>query len=420
MEVKLRYGADEIEVELPDGRVAFVAGPEEARGAGDLESRVAEALANPVGSPPLRRVAGKGKKVAIAVDDLTRSTPCRAILPKVLGELAEAGVREKDVKVIIALGTHRPMTDAEIVERYGEEVVSRVEVENHDAKSKGAVTLGKTPSGTPVIVNREFQSAEVKVAIGNVIPHLYAGWSGGAKSVQPGVSSEATTFSTHIAAARVPFEEILGKAENPIRRDMEDVARRVGLDFIVNTVLNGRGELVEAFAGDMVRAHREAVGLASGIFCPRIPSEADVVLVSSHPADIDYWQAVKGAVSASMAVKRGGTVILVTPCREGISPTHPDAERHGRHDLQEVERLVEDRAIQDLASAAFAMVQARVRRKAKLVIVSEGLSRRQCASLGAEKAGSVREALEVSEAVSGRQASIGVLTTSEVVPVIER
>ncbi|MGQ9515178.1 MAG: nickel-dependent lactate racemase [Thermoproteota archaeon] len=421
MKLELRYGLDKVALELPNERVLFVAKPHNVQGVKNMDEEVRRSLANPIGSLPLGRLAKEGKKVAIVVDDITRLTPCRSILPAIIDELTGSGVSEKDIKIIIALGTHRPMTDKEIVDRYGEDVVSRIEVVNHNARDEdGLIDLGKTSLGTPVVVNREFYSADVKIAIGNVIPHLYAGWSGGAKAVQPGISSELTTYFTHIAAARIPFEEILGKAENPIRHEIEDVAKKVGLDFIVNTVLNDRAELVRAFAGDMIQAHREAVGLAERIFCPKIPSLADIVIASSYPADIDYWQAVKGAVAASLATKRGGAIVLLAPCYEGISPTHPEAERHGFHKLHEVEELVKNGTIRDLASAAFAMVQARIRDRAKLIIVSDYLDEQRCASLGAIKADSLQEALKVSQNMLGDRAIIGVLTSSELVPVIER
>jgi len=416
----LRYGSSEVVVKLPDDRVLYMAEPIDVRGVANQGDEVRRALANPIGSAPLRDIARRGKRVAIAVDDITRSTPCRTILPVVIDELVTAGVSARDIEVIIALGTHRKMSEEEVLERYGEEVVSRIEIANHDAGDPDElIDLGQTPSGTPIIVNRSFYEADVRVAIGNVIPHMYAGWSGGAKAVQPGVSSEATTYSTHIAAARIPLEELVGKVENPIRREMEMVAQSVGLHFILNTVLNERGELVKAFAGDMVRAHREAVRLAGSIFCPKIPSAADIVLASSHPADIDYWQAIKGAVISSLSVRNGGAIILLTPCEEGISPTHPEAERYGTIQLHEVEALVKAGVIRDLASAAFAMVQARIRTKARLLIVSEGLGQLQCKALGAEKAESIQGAIELAEKVLGRDAMFGILKCSELAPVIE-
>jgi len=394
-----------------------MAEPVYVRGVGNEVDEVRRAIANPIDSAPLRDLARRGKRVAIAVDDITRSTPCRTILPVVVDELVAAGVSARDVKIIIALGTHRKMSEEEILGRYGEEVVSRIEIVNHDAGDKDAlIDLGQTPSGTPIIVNRSFYEADVRVAIGNVIPHMYAGWSGGAKAVQPGVSSEATTYSTHIAAARIPLEELVGKVENPVRLEIERVAQRVGLDFILNTVLNYRGELVKAFAGDMVRAHREAVRLAEGIYCPTIPQVADIVLASSHPADIDYWQAIKGAVVSSLSVRNGGVIVLLTPCEEGISPTHPEAERYGALQLHDVEGLVRAGVIRDLSSAAFAMVQARIRAKARLLIVSDGLGRRQCEAIGVEKAESVQDAIELAEDVLGRDARFGVLKCSELAP----
>jgi nickel-dependent lactate racemase len=372
-----------------------------------------------MGSPPLSALIRPDSRVAIVVDDLTRLTPCRSILPVVLNELTNRGVREGNIRIIVALGTHRPMSRGEMAERYGERIIDRVEVKNHEAGNmENIVDLGRTAAGTPVLVNREFYEADVKVAIGNVIPHMYAGWSGGAKAVQPGVSSEATTYSTHIAAARIPLEEIVGRVENPVRQEIERVAKKAGLNFIVNTVLNERGELVKAFAGHMIRAHREAVRFAQGIFCPKIPSEADIVLASSYPADIDYWQAMKGAVASSLVVRKGGAIILLTPCKEGISPTHPEAEKYGSFQLREVESFVQTGVLRDLASAAFAMVQARIRAKAKLVIVSEGLSQGQCRSLGAEKAGGVEEAIRLVDAALGGEARVGVLKSSELAPII--
>lgn len=365
------------------------------------------------------RLIRKGAKVAIAVDDLTRLTPCRSVLPVVVDELIEAGVREGDISVIVALGTHRPMSEEEMIARYGEGIMRRIGVVNHDARdARKLVNVGETPSGTPIIVNKEFYESGLRIAIGNVVPHMYAGWSGGAKAVQPGVSSEATTDRTHIAAARLPLEDVVGNVENPIRHEMESVARKTGLNFIVNTVLNENGDLVRAFGGDMVSAHREAVELAKTIFCPRIPAPADVVIASSYPADIDYWQAIKGAVAAFLAVKRGGVIVLVTPCREGIAVPHPEVERYGSLQSHEVEELIRNGTMRDLAAAACILVQSRIRAKARLMIVSEGLSRRDCESIGAEKMGAVDEAVEEAERALGKRASYGVLTCSELAPVV--
>jgi len=419
MKFGLRHGSSEVVVELPTDRVLFMAEPVDVRGVANQGDEVRRALATPLGSRPLRELVQKGKKVAIAVDDITRLTPCRSILPVVIDELISAGVNVRDIMMIIALGTHREMSEEEVLDRYGEEIVSRIEIVNHDARNPDKlIDLGQTPSGTPIVVNRAFYEADVKVAIGNVIPHMYAGWSGGAKAVQPGVSSEATTYSTHLAAARIPLEELVGKIENPVRREMEMVAKSVGLNFILNTVLNERGELVKVFAGDMVRAHREAVRLACSIFCPRIPSGADIVLASSHPADIDYWQAIKGAVISSIAVRKGGAMILLTPCEEGISPTHPEAERYGALQLHDVEALVKEGVIRDLSSAAFALVQARIRAKARLLIVSDGLGQRECKALGVEKVESVQDAIGLAEKVLGGNARFGILKCSELAPVI--
>ena len=168
-----------------------------------------------------------------------------------LEELNAAGVRDADITVLIALGTHRPMTKAECVVRYGQEVVDRVKVMNLPQDPGSFQDLGKTPSGVPIHVSRLYLESQLSIAVGNIIPHMYAGWAGGAKMIQPGVTDHVTTAETHLMAGPRVYE-ILGQVDNPVRREMEAIALKTGLKCIVNVVLNSEGEIVAVVAGHPV------------------------------------------------------------------------------------------------------------------------------------------------------------------------
>ena len=256
--IELFYGSDSVQAIVPSDQVTWVVSPQRLEPVTNVDTEVKRALDNPIGSDNLQALVGrKGKKTIILVDDYTRATPAAEILRPLLAELNAAGVEDKDITLLTALGTHRAMTDDECAVRYGADVVQRVQVRNHDWQDETQlVELGKTGTGIPVIINKHFLEADIKLAIGNIIPHIYAGWSGGAKAVQPGICGGATTAMTHVVAA-LNCTEILGQADNPVRQEMEEIARRAGLDMIVNTVLNTDGSVVRVVAGDVVVAHRE-------------------------------------------------------------------------------------------------------------------------------------------------------------------
>ena len=174
----------------------------------------------------------------------------------------------------------------------------------------------------PVHVNKKILEADYVVGLGNIIPHCDAGFSGGAKIVQPGVCGFATTAATHIAAALL--DEIpLGDLNNPCRQGIEEVAGKVGLKFIINVVMSPSGEVIDVFAGDFIAAHRAGAILAEQVYGVEIPELADIVIVSSQPGDIDFWQGEKALISAYFCVKKGGIIIFVAPCYEGMEHNHP-------------------------------------------------------------------------------------------------
>jgi len=374
------------------------------------EGEIRHALAHPIGTPPLAELASHCRKAVILVDDNTRATPQRRILPVLLDELNRAGMPDEAITVIIALGTHRPMAPEECLSRFGAEVMERVEVVNHPFDEPGQlVNLGETASGIPISVNRRYHESDFSIAVGNIIPHIYAGWSGGGKMVQPGVCGPETTAATHFAAAGM-VPQILAVLDNPIRKEIDEVARRSGLSMIINTVLNREGGIVKVVAGDVAEAFKAGVKAAEPIYTAEVEEYPDIVVASSHPADLDLWQAAKALVHGGLMAKVGGTLILATPCPEGVARQHPIVLELGDAPPAEVRRRAERMSPIELIGAASHMAMGAIRERVDVVIVSDGMKEWEARRLGFGYAHHVQEALEEAFARHGAEARVGVLT----------
>ena len=403
------YGRAQRTVRLPEANLCWVAGPQDVPAAPDVKETVLAALRAPLGSPGLAELVRRhGKKTVILVDDGTRATPQKVVLPILLDELNRAGVPDEQVTLIIGLGTHRPMDVEDCRERFGEEVMRRVKVENLAQGPEDFVDLGVTDLGIPVQVSRKLLESELSIAVGTIIPHMYAGWSGGAKMVQPGASSALTTARTHLMAGPRVYE-ILGQVENPVRREMEAVAVRAGLKFILNFVLNPAGQVVAAVAGDVVLAHRAGVELASPIYTVEVPHRADIVIASAHPADRDLWQGYKPVNNCGMLVRDGGTLILFIAAPEGIAPDHPQMLDLGPKTGEEVMQMVRDGLVADEVAAATHIAYDQTRRRIRIVLVTEGISPQDGARIGLLATPDHRPALAEALERYGPQSQIGIV-----------
>ena len=408
--IALPYGNSVKTIEVPDANLAWVAGPKHAPPVADLEQAVRDALRNPIGSPSLAElVARRGRRTVILVDDGTRGTPQKLIVPILLDELTAAGVSEADICILVALGTHRHMSPNELIGRLGKDVCERIEVLNLPQDPGDFVDLGVTPLGIPIQVSRRYLESDVSIAVGNIVPHMYAGWAGGAKMVQPGVTSAKTTARTHLIAGPRVYE-ILGDVDNPVRKEMEEIAARTGLAFILNVVLNASGEVAAVVAGDMVRAHRAGVEIARGIYTIEVAEKPDIVIASSHPADRDLWQGFKPVNSCGMLVKDGGTLILLIPAPEGLAPDHPQLVELGETPAAEVLRMVEAGLIADEVAAATYLAFERTRRRVHVMLVSDGVSCTEARRIGITAMPSLDAALSAAFARHGTAARIGVVT----------
>jgi nickel-dependent lactate racemase len=365
---------------IPGKNLLFDIAPRETRPAPNFDDCIQTALNRPIGAPTLADQVLPGMKIIIISDDNTRPTPTRRILPLLLDHLNGCGIPDHDIRILISSGTHRPMTEAELHEKYGPNVRGRVTILPHRYKDPDElVDCGHTQSGVPITVNRHALQADFRIAIGNIVPHHPAGWSAGAKAVLPGIGGEETVARMHLFGSCRPA---LGVIESAMRREMEDFAGRIGLNFILNVVLNRTGALVSAFAGHYVDAHRAGVAVARQVYGAPIPQQADLVISSTAPVDFDFFQGDKGITSAEPAVRLGGEILCVTGCKEGVSPAHPElAEYVGRMTNPEIWAMLEHGA-PDPLTAAEAIVINDIRDRVKITLATEGLTPEICRAMG--------------------------------------
>jgi nickel-dependent lactate racemase len=398
-------------LEVPDANLMGVLEPRVVEPARPVAELTEEALAHPVGSPPVEDLVSPSDRVLVLVDDTTRQTPAGAVLPPLFKGLAQCGVQKKNVKILIAAGTHGRMTPQEIERKLGPHIPREHDVTLHHWRDeKQLEQVGVMPDGTPIRVNRMLREAELILGIGQIVPHRVMGYTGGATIVQPGVSGKEITGYTHWLSALYPGREILGIAENPVRLEVERVAREAGLRFILNVVMDARHRVIHVVAGDVAAAHRRGAEHSRDVYGVPQPGPADIVVVESYPADYDLWQAAKGIYSAELSVREGGVVILVTPCPHGVSAEHPEVEQLGYHGYAEVKSMVEKKQITDLIAAAHLIHVGRViRDKAHGIMVSPGIDPETQGHLGFEPARTPQQALEMAFAIAGAEARVAVL-----------
>ena len=316
MDVILKTGQRTEHAEVKDDLIANILMPKDMPNDPDEEAILQEAFLHPVGTPCLRDIVRPHETVAIVTSDITRPCPSYRILPLVLKELHEAGVRDEDITILFGRGSHRSQSKEEMIHIVGKDVYERIRCADTDFED--TVHYGTTERGTPVDIDRRVAKADRRILIGNVEYHYFAGFSGGAKALMPGASTPQAIQANH--RLMTDPAACTGRLEgNPVREDIEEAAEMVGADFIVNVVLNTDKKIVYAAAGDMHDAHRRACAYLDERYACPIGEKADIVLVSQGgaPKDINLYQTQKALDNAGHAVKDNGTVILVGSCREG-------------------------------------------------------------------------------------------------------
>ncbi|MGQ9586191.1 MAG: nickel-dependent lactate racemase [Anaerolineae bacterium] len=318
------YGAGELAFRLLPGMRGHLVTSRPMPPLEDAESAVREALAHPVASPRLRDLARPGQRVCIVFTDVTRASPDRILVPPVLEELQAAGVRDEDVTLLCGIGLHRPSTPEEKVAKLGAEVVRRYRVvDSEPLNPEALVDLGTTPSGVPLSVNRTAYEADLLIATGIVEPHQYAGYSGGRKTLAVGAAGERMIAHTHCPRMMDHPGARLGRIEgNPFHEAIAEAARRAGLRFIINAVLDDEKRVVAVRAGEPEAAFQELVAIARQLYEVPIPQQYDVAIGGvGFPKDSNLYQASRGAsylfFAPTPVVRPGGFLIVPARCQEG-------------------------------------------------------------------------------------------------------
>jgi nickel-dependent lactate racemase len=277
-------------------------------------------LSKPIGSLSLTELAKGASKVAIVVEDISRPSPTAQILPKVLTHLELSGLRREQAQIIIATGAHLSMRRSELIKKLGEDVLESVQIFQHH-NYENLKYLGHSQRGTPIFINRTFLEADLRIGVGSVTPHRFAGFGGGAKLVASGLAGMDTLHAHHSRAIAGEAGGVGHVEDNQFRADLEDIAERTDLRFVVCSVVNSRRQLAGVFAGDMIKAHRAAVAFARQVYATPIPPPADIGIFNAYPKDIDLVQSLNALNvinhEISRAVRCGGSVVMTTACPEG-------------------------------------------------------------------------------------------------------
>lgn len=412
MRVTLDYGRTGLEVELPDDRVVGPLAIKPAPPLGDPAGAVEDLLAQPIGTVPLAELASGRKSACILVSDITRPVPNEMILKPLLRTLEWAGIRRDQITLLIATGLHRPNLGAELIEMLGPEIPERYRIENHHGTVKEEHTyLGTTPKGVPVWLDHRYLDADLKIATGLIEPHLMAGYSGGRKLICPGIAHLDTVKVWHGPDFLEHPKADCGFLDgNPVHEENTRIARMAGCDFIVNVAMDSQRRVTKVVAGDMEQAFLEGVRFVEQVVRVELPEPVDVVVTSSagYPLDTTLYQAVKGLTGALPIVKQGGTIILAASLSEGVGSPEFRRIMQENESLQSFHRRI-------LGKDYFVMDQwqleelAKVCRRARVKVYSDGLDAATLRSCFVEPASSVESAVRESLDEYGPNARVAVI-----------
>jgi nickel-dependent lactate racemase len=319
-QIDLPYGNSFLKANIPARNLAFVLHTREVKGLTDEKAAIIQGLRSPTGSPPLIDRIKKSHRVVVLVTDNTRPCPEKKLLPPILAELEQKVPRE-NITIIIALGLHPPLDRQQLIAKLGEDIVAKYKVINHDVNQ--TVNIGTTSRGTLVDINRQVIEADFRISTGFIEPHLFAGFSGGRKSIAPGVFSVRSAYTNHgykMVEHSCARPGIL--KGNPIHEDMVEQAGMAKLDFIVNVVLNKKREITYVAAGDFIKAHEDGCQKARDTAGARIGHKVDITITTNNgmPSDLDFYQTCKGIDTASVITRDGGIIIVASCCHYGIGP----------------------------------------------------------------------------------------------------
>lgn len=409
--ISVPYGNRVLDVVVPVRNLVDVLVPGESipPQRADLIELVETALDNPIGSARVEDMVSVGQKVVIISDDITRPTPTREVLEAVLRRLGGTGIPDSDISIVMALGSHRFMTDAEMLTKVGPDITKRFELHNSQFKDRSfQIKLGEADDGTEIWIDKRVVSADFRIGIGSILPHPAVGWSGGGKIVYPGVAGLDTVAKFHLMHGRAQ-QNMFGMDECPVRLTMERWVEFLGLDFIVNTVVKPDEELHAVVAGHYVAAHRQGVEYAKEVFGVLRNDRVDAVIASGYPTDHDFWQATKAVLAGETTVRDGGILILLAPCEEGAGPHDGYLADIGASSVNELLEPASEYTPEEALSASVAATLVRIRNRIALGLVSSGLDREDASAAGFVYFDDVADAVDYCISTYGPDCKISVM-----------
>ena len=388
MKVKIAYYKEDREVDIPEKNLIGVLRPKDIHPAADLTACINENLDHPIGTQPFDAMCVGKKNVCILVCDLTRPMETERVLPLLL-ERIERNAPGAKITILIALGTHRGLSDEEIDKLCGKGIREKCNVVNHAFDDPDA--LVQIPCDRedmpPVFVNKILTECDLRVAVGAVKPHPIFGWSGGAKIVIPGVAGYETTGYSHWLTCPHKGIEVMGKEDNPVRLLYESIVVKAHLvDFILNAVLTEESKISDVRCGDLVQAHRAAVHIAKKYYLCDVEEPADAIIVGVGKWASDLWVGSNAVYQSEFYLRKHGTIVLLGNFPEGISPVHKEISQYGYMPYREALKLIAPGGPleHDLSTASHLVHLGRVldARQADCVLISEGISREEANKVG--------------------------------------
>lgn len=406
-EISFPYGHTFLKHSFSETELAGIltSGIEEYIPAAGAEALVKQAMAAPVGCEKLSELAKGKQKVVIIASDHTRPVPSKIIMPEILKQIRQ-GNPGADITILIATGCHRAPTEQELIQKFGSEIVAQEKIYIHNCdEEEMLVNIGTLPSGGQCRINKLACQADLLVAEGFIEPHFFAGFSGGRKSVLPGVAARETVLANHCAEFIADENARTGKLKNnPVHKDMVWAAEKAGLAFIVNVVLNGEKEPIYAVAGDFQQAHKKGTDFLSSL-CAVPAKPADVVISTNggYPLDQNIYQAVKGMTAAEATVKDGGVIIMLAQSGDGVGG---DAFYHQLADEAYIQKTMDlflsrgrNQTVPDQWQSQILL---RVLQKARVIYISE-ISDEVVEKMHMLPAHSIEEALDKAKAILGKE-----------------
>lgn len=412
--IKIPYAHGYINAEIPDERLkgVLVSKSHDYQAEAGQEQLVRQAIENPIASPRLRELVKDKKKVVIIASDHTRPVPSKIIAPVMLEEI-RAGNPKAEITFLIATGFHRGTTKEELISKFGEKIVKEEKIVIHDCwDEKSMVNIGKLPSGGDIVINKLAMDADLLISEGFIEPHFFAGFSGGRKSVLPGIVSKVTVLANHcskfIASERARAGILDG---NPLHIDMLHAAKVAKLAFIVNVAIDSEKRVIKAFAGDLEKAHLEGCKFV-GELAKVEAKPADIAITSNggYPLDQNIYQAVKGMTAAEATCQKNGVIIICAACNDGHGGEEFYRWFADAKNAQEVmDKIMRIDAQSTIADQWEAQILARIQIKHTVIIVTDQCEHKLIKEMHMKAAKTLPEALQIAESLVGKNASITVV-----------